>query len=265
VDIIFKGRRTDVPERFRKYAEAKLSKLGRLDRKAIRVDVEVSAERNPRQADRRQRVELTISSRGPVVRAEAAAEDRYAALDHACARLEERLRRASSRRKARHNGPATGRIPGPRAAADDGGGASPLAVTPAAGPEQPGGPGTGGEPGSASGAGEAAGYPGEPGDVVAIPMEGEGPLVVREKFHAATPMSIEAALFQMELAGHDFFLFRDAGCGRPSVVYRRHGYQYGVIRLVEEEARGMERAPGRRRDSSGTARGLRGVPASERV
>ncbi|MBO0776092.1 MAG: HPF/RaiA family ribosome-associated protein, partial [Actinobacteria bacterium] len=59
MDIIFKGRRTDVPERFRKYAETKLGKLGRLDRKAIRIDVEVSAERNPRQADRSQRVELT--------------------------------------------------------------------------------------------------------------------------------------------------------------------------------------------------------------
>ena len=64
-------------------------------------------------------------------------------------------------------------------------------------------------------------------------MEGDGPLVVREKFHAATPMSIDQALLEMELVGHDFYLFRDDACGHPSVVYRRHGYQYGLIRLIE--------------------------------
>ena len=77
-------------------------------------------------------------------------------------------------------------------------------------------------------------------DVVPVDMQGDGPLVVREKFHAASPMGIEQALFEMELVGHDFFLFMDAASGIPSVVYRRRGYQYGVIRLVEE-------SPARRR------------------
>jgi Sigma 54 modulation/S30EA ribosomal protein C terminus len=67
-------------------------------------------------------------------------------------------------------------------------------------------------------------------------MQGDGPLVVREKLHAAVPMSIDQALFEMELVGHDFFLFSDVGSGMPSVVYRRRGYQYGVIRLMEEHA-----------------------------
>ena len=70
--------------------------------------------------------------------------------------------------------------------------------------------------------------------VVPIAMEGNGPLVVREKFHSATPMTIDRALLEMELVGHDFFLFRDESCHLPSVVYRRRGYHYGVIRLVEE-------------------------------
>jgi ribosomal subunit interface protein len=83
VDIIFKGRRTDVQERFRRHASAKLGKIERLDSRASRIDVEISTERNPRQSDRRERVELTIRSRGPVIRAEAAADDRYAALDRA--------------------------------------------------------------------------------------------------------------------------------------------------------------------------------------
>ncbi len=110
MDIIFKGRHTDVLERFRRHATAKLSKIARLDSKAIRVDVEVSKERNPRQSGRRERVELTISSRGPAIRAEAAAEDRFTALDMAFAKLESRLRRAGDRRKCRHGGHPAGRV-----------------------------------------------------------------------------------------------------------------------------------------------------------
>src|SRR6516225_8715395 len=80
---------------------------------------------------------------------------------------------------------------------------------------------------------EDADLPDEAG-VVPIQMEGDGPVVVREKFHAAKPVSVDQALFEMELVGHDFYLFRDERCGLPSVVYRRHGYQYGLIRLVEQ-------------------------------
>ena len=70
--------------------------------------------------------------------------------------------------------------------------------------------------------------------IVPIQMEGDGPLVLREKVHAAKPMTIDQALLEMELVGHDFFLFHDSECDRFSVVYRRRGYDYGVIRLVEE-------------------------------
>ncbi len=59
----------------------------------------------------------------------------------------------------------------------------------------------------------------------------DGPLVVREKVHKAAPMTIDQALFEMELVGHDFFLFADSDSGQPSVVYRRRGYDYGVLRL----------------------------------
>ena len=118
MDIVFKGRHTEVLERFRSHARAKLARIVRLDSRVARIDVEVSTERNPRQAGRRERVELTISSRGPVIRAEAAAEDRFTALDMAFAKLESRLRRTGDRRKCRQRrarrqagrgrGPATG-------------------------------------------------------------------------------------------------------------------------------------------------------------
>ncbi|MEP7024491.1 MAG: ribosome-associated translation inhibitor RaiA [Actinomycetota bacterium] len=218
MDIIFKGRHTEVLERFRRHASAKLTKIVRLDSKAVRIDVEVSTERNPRQAGRRERVELTISSRGPTIRAEAAAEDRFTALDMALAKLESRLRRSGDRRKCRHATPPAARS---GVGAPAGLGAPELAgfrpAEPAAGDLTDGGPA----------------YEPED-DVIAIPMEGEGPLVVREKSHGAEPMSIDQALFEMELVGHDFFLFRDTGSGQPSVVYRRRGYQYGLLRLVED-------------------------------
>jgi ribosomal subunit interface protein len=241
MDIIFKGRHTDVLERFRKHATAKLTKIEKLDAKAIRVDVEVSTERNPRQSGRKERVELTITSSGPTIRAEAAAEERFTALDMALAKLESRLRRANDRRKSRHAGraairltdlpeasgpavPASGPLPRPDSGASDGRTGAPGRV-----------------PGAAQGGAaqeSAAQESAMPDDVVPIAMEGDGPLVVREKFHGASPMAIDQALLAMELVGHDFFLFRDAQCGHPSVVYRRRGYQYGVIRLVEESADG---------------------------
>jgi ribosomal subunit interface protein len=250
VDIIFKGRHTDVQERFRKHASAKLSKVSKLDHKAIRVDVEVSAERNPRQSDRREWVELTIRSRGPVIRAEAAADDRFAALDRALAKLEERLRRTGDRRKA---GRATGRLAGRRwrgRGGRDGAAGDGAAGDGAAGDGAAGDGAAGEGAGAALAAGIGAGT--EPGGVwmdgwpapdrpardaegiVPIQMEGDGPVVVREKFHPGAPMSVDAALRAMELVGHDFYLFRDERCGLPSVVYRRHGYQYGLIRLVEQ-------------------------------
>ena len=224
MNIIFKGRHTDVLDRFRKHATAKLTKLGKLDSRVIRIDVEVSAERNPRQSPRRERVELTISSRGPAIRAEAAAEDRYAALDMAVSKLESRLRRVADRRKCRHGAHAAVRVidlPAANTAEDGEFGAEPERAAP---PER------------AEMAEAADGDSISADDVVPIPAEGNGPLVVREKYHTAQPMAIDQALFEMELVGHDFFLFRDTQDGRPSVVYRRRGYQYGVIRLVEEDA-----------------------------
>ncbi len=222
MNIIFRGRHTDVLDRFRRHATAKLSKIIKLDPKAIRIDVEVCAEHNPRQSQQRERVELTISSRGPVIRAEAAAEDRYAALDLALSKLESRMRRACDRRKGRHGAHAAVRVIDLPVADETVAGAEPQSGEPPEAPRQ--------ETSAVAEDGAA------PDDVVPVAMEGNGPLVVRAKYHVATPMSIDQALFEMELVGHDFFLFRDGDDGLPSVVYRRRGYQYGVIRLVEMAA-----------------------------
>jgi ribosomal subunit interface protein len=241
VDIIFRGRRTGVPDRFRDYATAKLGKIVKLDQKTISIDVEITLERNPRQSAQRERVELTVYSRGPVVRAEAAADDRFQAFDRAAAKLETHMRRACDRRKARKPGHAAPAEAAGAAAA--GANAGPGSLPPP-GPARDGGP-DGVPPGPADDGGPGYWLDTEVQleAVVPIPMEGDGPLVVREKFHNATPMSIDRALHEMELVGHDFFLFRDEASRLPSVVYRRRGYDYGVIRLVEEVPRQPGRSP----------------------
>lgn len=229
MEVIVRGRHITVPARFRQHAATKLAKLEKLDQKAVRIDVEVSEERNPRQSDRRERVELTIRSRGPAIRAEAAADDRYAALDLAFAKLESRLRRAADRRKVKDT--VSVRSPGVLAGATPEAPPGPGAGSPAA--SELNGYGVASRTGDADGGSDPDQAEPESG-MVPIEMEGDGPLVLREKVHAASPMTIDQALLQMELVGHDFYLFHDRDCDRFSVVYRRRGYDYGVIRLVEE-------------------------------
>ena len=220
MEVIVRGRHITVPARFRQHAAAKLAKLERLDQKAVRIDVEVSEERNPRQSDRRERVELTIRSPGPAIRAEAAADDRYTALDLAFAKLESRLRRAADRRKVKHGDNVTVRVPGVLEVVEPVVASEPLAPSSA--------------PVRVTSARNGDGQAEPESGLVPIQMEGDGPLVLREKVHAARPMTIDQALLEMELVGHDFYLFHDRECDRFSVVYRRRGYDYGVIRLVEE-------------------------------
>ena len=199
MDIVVKGRHAEIPERFRQHVAEKLAKIEKLDPKVISVDVELSKERNPRLSDLCERVELTVRSRGPVVRAEAAAQDSYAALDAAYQKLEARLRRAHDRRRVHH------------------GNKTPMSVALA----------TAGLERQASVAdGQAA-----LDDAAGETADGAGPLVIREKTHDAKPITIDQALYEMELVGHDFYLFIDADSQMPSVVYRRRAYDYGVIRL----------------------------------
>ncbi|MEU1378010.1 ribosome-associated translation inhibitor RaiA [Streptomyces triculaminicus] len=210
MDIVVKGRKTEVPERFRKHVaeKLKLDKVQKLDGKVIRLDVEVSKEPNPRQADRSDRVEITVISRGPVIRAEAAATDPYAALDLATNKLEARLRKEHDKR---HDRRGNGRIPASNVAAAVIGAAELNDSGQLASEQQ-----TGGVPVTHMGS---------------LEVQGEGPLVVREKTHSAAPMTLDQALYEMELVGHDFYLFVDSESKLPSVVYRRHAYDYGVIRL----------------------------------
>jgi ribosomal subunit interface protein len=195
VEIVVRGRNVEVPDHFRKHVTDKLARVERYDQKIIRTDVELHHEKNRRQNDSCQHIEITCRTRGPVVRAEACAADFYQALDLVIGKLERRLRQAADRRRVHH------------------GRRTPVSV--------------------AAATASVAEPSNEPADGSAERLEhDDGPgQIVREKEHTAKPMTVEQALFEMELVGHDFFLFADVASGRPSVVYRRHAYDYGLIRL----------------------------------
>lgn len=207
MDVVVRGRNVEVPDHYRQHVTEKISRVERYDHKIIRVDVELYHERNPRQSNLCQRVEVTCKTRGPVVRAEACADNFYTALDAAVTKLETRFRRAADRRRV-HRGART-----------------PVSVAAATGSLNLDGAAPATPPAATLTLDESA--------VDGEQEADEAPtLIVREKEHPAKPMTIDQALFEMELVGHDFYLFSDADSGQPSVVYRRKGYNYGVIRLV---------------------------------
>jgi ribosomal subunit interface protein len=218
MDIVVKGRNVEVPDHYRVHVEDKLTRLERYDRKVIRFDVELFHEPNRRQSKNCQRVEITGKGRGPAVRAEACAGDFYAALDAAVTKLENRLRRLHDRRRVHY------------------GRRSQISVAEATASTTTELPATNGRTQTAvlpARTEQAIGLPEVPAQRWESAEDENLPgRIVREKEHSSTPMTVDQALYQMELVGHDFYLFHDADSGQPSVVYRRRGFDYGVIKLV---------------------------------
>jgi ribosomal subunit interface protein len=209
MEIVVVGRHTDVADRFRQHVEEKLAKVELLSPYVRRVDVEVTHENNPRLSENRERVELTLRAKGPVIRAEAAADDRFGALDLAIDKLNERLRRARDRRKDHRNNkvvpPVDVRPLDEILEQNDGADATEPQIS---------------APAALS----------EPGDSVETTI-GDSPVVIRQKLHHAEPMTLDDAVYEMEMVGHDFYLFIDKETSRPSVLYKRKGWSFGVIQL----------------------------------
>ena len=209
------GRNLGVTDRFRAYAAEKSEKVSHLAERAISLDVKVTRHNEKNGNTGSDRVELTLVGKGPVVRAEADGTDKYAAFDVALSRLLERIRRAKDRRKV-HRGQR--RPTSLREATDLG--FSDVGVQ-AAAHEVLQQVRTGSIPVIEEGQEPEAS---EEDDVYC-------PVVIRRKVFASTPMTVDDALYFMELVGHDFYLFVDSESGRPSVVYRRKGWDYGQIGL----------------------------------
>jgi ribosomal subunit interface protein len=207
VDIVVKGRNVEVPEHFRTHVADKLARSERYDSKIIRVDVELSHESNRRLSKTCQRVQITLASRGPVVRAEASADTFYSALDAAVVKLESRLRRSADIRHHKQHA------------------RTPISVVAGPGGGLPEEPGLGDDVGAED---LNRWQDDEFGDTA----DGSPGRVVRIKDHPSDPITVDQALYQMELVGHDFYLFKDADSGLCSVVYRRKGFDYGLLRLT---------------------------------
>ncbi|MEC3980678.1 ribosome hibernation-promoting factor, HPF/YfiA family [Amycolatopsis sp. H20-H5] len=231
MDIVIKGRNVEVPEHYRALVSEKLARLERYDKKVIRYDVELFHEPNRRQSKSCQRVEITGKGRGPAVRAEACAGDFYAALDSAVNKLENRLRKTHDRRRVHYGRSRPESVAEATSVAMAGGGSAPVDA------------GTRSAATAVLDAPDAApisnGYAITSADEIDLPeqrwddgvTDHEPGRVVREKQHSSDPITVDQALYEMELVGHDFYLFNDSDAGRPSVVYRRRGFDYGVIRL----------------------------------
>ncbi len=223
MEFVITGRNQTISDRFREYATEKIDKVEQLGDKVQRVEAKVTKEASARRADTSLTVELTVLCRGPVIRAEAQAADKFAAFDLAYGKLLERLRRARDRRKVHHGrhtpvavGVATADLP----PADP---VQPIyLVTPAVEP-------TADAPDSSA---QDVDTYSSPDDVPA----GDSPVLIRRKVFSGTPMTLDDAVDNMELVGHDFYLFVDSATGAPSVVYRRQGWTYGVITLDADGA-----------------------------
>jgi ribosomal subunit interface protein len=196
------GRNVEIPDHYRIYVGQKLARVERIDSTIQRFDVELEHEKNRRQRKNCQHVEITAHGRGPVVRGEGCADSFYGAFEAAVHKLESRVRRGKDRRKV-HYGDKT-----PVSLHEAAAVAAPLDLAEAFSPD-------------------ASAEPVQP-----KVDEHEPGHIVRVKEHPAKPMTVDDALYEMELVGHDFFLFHDKESDRPSVVYRRHAYDYGIIRLA---------------------------------
>lgn len=209
MDITVVARNAEIHPNFREYVEEKVSKITLFYPRAQRVDVELTHERNPRQADTAERIELTVYGKGPIIRAEAESGDRYAAVDIAAGKLFERLRRLRDRakdhrRRYSHEMDEVEFLEEPAPVEETIEEAAPLKLRSAEDLK----------------VGEAR-----------EEQLSDTPILVRQKVHEAEPMTVDEALNQMEMVGHPFFLFIDKETKQPCVVYHRHGWTYGVLRL----------------------------------
>ena len=212
MEISITGRNVGVTDRFREYATEKADKVAHLAEKAIAFEIKVTRHHETRGATGDDRVELTLIGPGPLVRAESSGSDKYVAFDLAMAKLIERIRQAKDRKKV-HRGQH--RPVSLHEVSSDGFRA--IDITPAA-PQVLESVRTGS-------------VPVQPAEDVEEAEEPYSPVVIRKKVFEATPMTVDDALNLMELVGHDFYLFIDSETRRPSVVYRRKGWDYGVIGL----------------------------------
>lgn len=209
MEIKISTRNLQVSDRFRDYVADRAPKVSHLSSRASSIEVKVTRYDHSKNAGPTDRVELTVIEPGHVIRAEAQAADKFAAFDIAFGKLSERLRRALDKHKHHrglHRPPSASEM----AAVDF----SNLDITPV----------------SAEILDPRPIVPTTEPDDLEVDL-GISPVVIRRKEFPSEKMSVDDALYRMEMVGHDFYLFLDSDTNKPSVVYRRKGWDYGVICL----------------------------------
>ncbi len=206
MELKISAKNLNVSDRFRDYVSEKAGKIDRYTHKPEELHIKVTRHEHSKTAGSEDQVELTVYEPGHIVRAEARASDKFAAFDIAFGKLVERLRRYSDKHKVHrgggHKNPSASELSASDFAALD--------ITPA----------------------DHDLLLGKAPSELAQPDEPYSPVVIKSKEFEAKPMTKEEAVSHMELVGHDFYLFMDSETLRPAVVYRRKGWNYGVISLT---------------------------------
>ncbi|MGO1840019.1 MAG: ribosome hibernation-promoting factor, HPF/YfiA family [Candidatus Microbacterium stercoravium] len=211
MDTSIVGVGVSITERFRTVVDEKLARVETLAPRAESFDVKVTQSAHNRGRVEEAKVELTVTGKGRVARAESRAEDKFQALEMALDKLTTQLRRAKDKRVTERQRPH-----GARHAKGAESSLQGIDITPVDADTL-----------------EAVAT----GAVPISQQESEeaySPVVIRTKTFEPEWMTVSEAVDRMELVGHDFFLFIDVQTDRPSVVYRRRGWDYGVIELETE-------------------------------
>ena len=190
MDVTIRGRGVEqLTPSLKAIVEEKVRRVGKFLEGMERAEVRFVEERNPRIAEK-ESCEVTMHGHGHIVRAKAHAADAQQALDRVVDKLEHRMEKLKGRLVGRSHPRRGGEV---RSAAN---GAVGLLVD---------------------------------DDVERTTEEEVAARIVRTKQFAIKPMTPEEGALQMDLLGHDFYLFTNADTGRAAVVYRRDDGDIGLI------------------------------------
>jgi putative sigma-54 modulation protein len=173
MQLIIQGKNLEITERLQEYIEKKVDKLDRYLPTITEARVELSVE-GAKSAKDRQVAQLTVWSKGTLLRAEERTADMFTSIDAIVDKMYRQIVRYKGKRYGRGRGP---------------------------------------------------------GDIPPVEEfeEEELPRIVRTKRFQVAPMDAEEAVEQMELLGHDFFVFFNIGTNEVNIVYRREDGDYGLI------------------------------------
>lgn len=192
--LVIQGKNIEITDSIRNYVHQKIEKaVSHYQNLTMEVDVHLSVARNPRISTQQQIAEVTIYVNGAIIRAEESSEVLYASIDMVADKVARRLRKYKEKRSVKRDHASLKALPVEPLEANG-------TLTPAA--------------------------------VEEILANGQAALpqnVVRMKYFPMPPMDVEHALEQLQLVGHDFYMFHNSETDEINVIYKRNHGGYGVL------------------------------------